>query len=256
MSDVYLSLTEREKDVLRLLAEGHDAKSVAASLNISVHAVNERLRSARRKLGVGSSRAAARLLVAAETTNHLQTGSQFLGAKKIGEVEDRPDASQTPQTKRRTPLWVGLLGGSLMIALVVAVLMAFMGAVPLQQEAAAPVTAQQVILPEAQQAAEHWLDLMDKGRWEENWAQSAASFKASTDAPAWQVAASVARSGFGQPESRDMTASARTQALPGAPEGDYHLFQYKARYSQGEAVETVVMFLEDGQWKGAGYFIR
>jgi DNA-binding CsgD family transcriptional regulator len=256
MSDVYLSLTEREKDVLRLLAEGHDAKSVATTLGISVHTVNERLRAARRKLGVGSSRAAARLLASAEATNHLQTDPQFLGPKKIGGAGDGRVEQQSPQAKRPSTLWVGLLGGSLMIGLIAAVLVAFTGSAPPQQEAAAPVPAQQVILPEARQAAEHWLDLMDKGRWQESWAQSAAAFKTATDAPAWQVAASSARSNFGQPESREMTAAARTKALPGAPDGDYHLFQFKARYSQAEAVETVVMSLEDGQWKGSGYFIR
>lgn len=59
-------LTEAERAVLRLLGQGHDTKSAAALLGISSHAVNERLREARRKLEVTSSRAAARLLLAAE----------------------------------------------------------------------------------------------------------------------------------------------------------------------------------------------
>ena len=57
-------LTDREKDVLILLATGHDAKSVAAKLGISVHAANERMRSAREKMGVTSSREAARIFAA------------------------------------------------------------------------------------------------------------------------------------------------------------------------------------------------
>lgn len=64
------NLTERERKVLRLLLAGHDAKSIAARLDISVHAVNERLRKARQKLGVGSSREAARLLAAAEAVDN------------------------------------------------------------------------------------------------------------------------------------------------------------------------------------------
>lgn len=59
-------LSESEKAVLRRLAHGHDVKSAAGELGISVHAVNERLRTARRKLAVSSSREAARLLAAAE----------------------------------------------------------------------------------------------------------------------------------------------------------------------------------------------
>ena len=60
------TLTDREKAVLRLLAKGFDAKSAARELGLSVHTVNERLRSIRRKLQVTSSREAARLLLERE----------------------------------------------------------------------------------------------------------------------------------------------------------------------------------------------
>ena len=55
-------LTERELEVLRLLAAGHTAKTIAARLGRSETSINERLRTARRKTGVGSSRELARLL--------------------------------------------------------------------------------------------------------------------------------------------------------------------------------------------------
>ena len=55
-------LNEAERNVLRLLAEGHTAKSVASEIGSTPAAVNERLREARRKTGVGSSRELARLL--------------------------------------------------------------------------------------------------------------------------------------------------------------------------------------------------
>jgi len=53
------TLTDREKETLRLLLSGHDAKSIARELGLSVHTVNERLRDARRRLHVSSSREAA-----------------------------------------------------------------------------------------------------------------------------------------------------------------------------------------------------
>lgn len=56
------ALNDKELEVLRLLAAGHTAKSIAASLNRSEASINERLRDARRKTGVGSSRELARLL--------------------------------------------------------------------------------------------------------------------------------------------------------------------------------------------------
>lgn len=60
------SLNEAERHVLLLLSQGHTVKSIAAISARSVAAVNERLRSARRKTGIGSSRELARLLRAQE----------------------------------------------------------------------------------------------------------------------------------------------------------------------------------------------
>lgn len=59
-------LSERQKEVLRLLLQFRDAKSLACSLDLSVHTVNEHLRAARRVLGVTSSRQGATLLAKAE----------------------------------------------------------------------------------------------------------------------------------------------------------------------------------------------
>lgn len=55
-------LSDREMEVLRLLVAGHTVKTIAARLGRSETSINERLRSARRKTGVGSSRELARLL--------------------------------------------------------------------------------------------------------------------------------------------------------------------------------------------------
>ena len=63
-------LTGPEKEALYLLAQGHTAKSIAALTGRSVGAVNERLREARRKTGVGSSRELARRLKAQESWNN------------------------------------------------------------------------------------------------------------------------------------------------------------------------------------------
>lgn len=63
-TDLFARLTTRECDILRLLASGHTAKTIAAQLGCSETSVNERLRDARRKTGVGSSRELARLLIA------------------------------------------------------------------------------------------------------------------------------------------------------------------------------------------------
>lgn len=78
MQDGIQTLSTREAEVLRLLLAGHDAKSVARTLGLSVHTINERLRDARRKLGVSSSREAARILAEVEQAN-----PEYLVDKKI-----------------------------------------------------------------------------------------------------------------------------------------------------------------------------
>lgn len=59
-------LTEAQREVLRLWHTRKSAKEIGRDLGITHWAVNERLRSARRVLGVGTSGEAARLLAAAE----------------------------------------------------------------------------------------------------------------------------------------------------------------------------------------------
>lgn len=116
------SLTEREKETLRLLAASHDAKSAARHLGLSVHTINERLRNARRKLGVSSSRAAVRRLAEAEGTP-----PEILVDKDFGDDAPSPTVqTQAPETRRRAPSRAWLIGGGLMVivALVLGVALA------------------------------------------------------------------------------------------------------------------------------------
>lgn len=80
-------LTDKECEALRLLARGHDAKSAAQALGLSVHTVNERLAEARRKVGVSSSRAAARRLA----QHHPEIfGPEYLGVANPAAAESVP----------------------------------------------------------------------------------------------------------------------------------------------------------------------
>jgi DNA-binding CsgD family transcriptional regulator len=100
-------LTERERQVLRLLARGHDIKSAARDLSISSSAVSDRLRQARRKLGVSTSRQAARILIAHES-DYRNDVHRFLGIR---------NASNTAQPSRaNTFARNGLVMTSLVVA--------------------------------------------------------------------------------------------------------------------------------------------
>ena len=86
MGDGVGSLSEREKQTLRLLLAGHDAKSIARELGLSVHTVNERLRDSRRKLGVASSREAARVLARAGQAEPKSVGDKEIGVGRSAAV--------------------------------------------------------------------------------------------------------------------------------------------------------------------------
>jgi len=66
-------LTGAQRKVLRLWSTRRSAKEIGRELGITHCAVNERLRSARRILGVGTSAEAARLLAAAEHSGDART---------------------------------------------------------------------------------------------------------------------------------------------------------------------------------------
>ena len=77
------ALTDKEKQTLRLLLQGHDAKTMARHLGLSVHTINERLRDARRKLATPSSREAARRLREVEADTPELLGDTGFGAVAV-----------------------------------------------------------------------------------------------------------------------------------------------------------------------------
>ena len=103
------TLSDREKTVLRLLSKGFDAKSAARELSLSVHTVNERLRSARRKLQVTSSREAARLLSE-------QEDNKSLVYKEFGVGSSSTTKDNGAKTKRASAL---IIGGLIAMSLIV-----------------------------------------------------------------------------------------------------------------------------------------
>lgn len=86
--DPLQGLTDHELEVLRLLAAGHTAKTIAMRLGRTETAVNERLRTARRKTGIGSSRELARLLEARKNRDkNIDLSNQSLTINNFGQPE-------------------------------------------------------------------------------------------------------------------------------------------------------------------------
>jgi hypothetical protein len=112
--------------------------------------------------------------------------------------------------------------------------------------------------PEAQPAAESWLALVDAGRYPESWNAGADYFKGAVDSATWVKQLNAVRAPIGDMKSRTLKSAKAAKSLPGAPDGEYVVFQFDASFAQkGTAVETVTVSREkDGAWRSAGYFIK
>lgn len=118
--------------------------------------------------------------------------------------------------------------------------------------------AQASSMTEAQAAVEAWLSLIDQGDFAQTYATAASLFKKAVAQEAWQTAAGRAREPLGRLKSRALKSATVTKTLPGAPDGDYVVFQFDASFDQkAAAVETVTAIREpDQSWHVGGYFIK
>lgn len=253
MRDALHLLTDREKQTLRLILGGHDAKSTARRLGLSVHTVNERLRDARRKLGVSSSREAARLLAEAERGVPDSVGDKELGV--VAAADDVPHGSRAAHRLA----WFG--GGMLMMSLVIAAAALSFGfsgdGAPVARPAGTPGEAVATPKPAGLGSARAWVALLDRERWEESWRTASASFKAAVPAAQWGSVIEAVRRPLGPVSARSVLNATRTSSLPGMPTGDYEVIQFRTDFARKSgAVEIVTVAREGGGWKVAGYYIR
>ena len=247
-------LTEKEKVTLRLLLAGHDAKSMARHLGLSVHTVNERLRDARRKLSVSSSREAARRLREAEAAD-----PETFGDKRIGDAQAAPAGQQgaepgaAPLANRRKR-WA--IGGFAMLSFALALLALSGGPEAAQDGAGRSAEAAPASVPAefaAAQAARQWLALVDAGNWEESWAGTAESFRSLNTVDAWRSASEAGRVPLGQVLSRSFAGE---ESIPAPPHG-LQLVRFRTDFAnRAGATETLSLAREGGSWRIAGYFIE
>jgi hypothetical protein len=111
---------------------------------------------------------------------------------------------------------------------------------------------------EARAAAESWLSLIDMQSYAASWDAAATIFKKAVAKEKWQASVQSVRGPLGHLKSRALKNTAATSALPGAPAGDYVVFQFDTSFQKkAAAVETVTAIREpDGTWHVGGYFIR
>jgi len=245
----YSALTEKEKQTLRLLLEGHDAKSMARHFGLSVHTINERLRDARRKLSASSSREAARLLRDAEGADPESMGDKAIG-DAAGAAAGQDGESDHPGTHRRAA-WA--IGGFAMISLAAAAL-ALSAAPQGAQHRADPADANPAAIAEspASDAARRWLALVDAQQWPESFAATTRSFQTLNTLEMWQSASIGGRVPLGRVLSRRLVAD---ESVPAPPNG-YRVVRFRTDFAaKPGAVETLSLAREGDGWKVAGYVI-
>lgn len=110
----------------------------------------------------------------------------------------------------------------------------------------------------AVEAARRWLALVDAGHYAHSWAEAAPIFKQAVFETQWESALKAVRTPLGQLESRELLDAKFTTTLPGAPDGEYVVIQFKTRFAKkAEAIETVTpMKDEQGVWQVSGYFVK
>lgn len=250
------TLTDKEKDALRLILRGHDAKSSARELGLSVHTVNERLRDARRKLGVTSSREAARRLLAEESDS-----PESLGDKPLGDALAAAPGAPIAASATGRWAWFGLGPGLALISigvLVMSLLLAalllpahFISGVPvsLMPASLTPSAAAEPTEAAAASAAEDFLKLIDESRWAESYAATGGQFRSLNTQERWAAVSEKVRPPLGELLTRDLVTN---EYVPAPPEG-YRLIKFRSTYANGTAqTESLSVAWEDGAWKVVG----
>jgi DNA-binding CsgD family transcriptional regulator len=250
------TLTEKEKQTLRLMVRGHDAKSIARDLGLSVHTIHERLRDARRKMAVSSSREAARLLLDVEGDSLPSPTPHLLGDSEIGaDACDPPRAERGAPTggagraDRRRLMLIGVLLMTLVLGLLAIATLSQGASAPHASPAAAETPANAELV----QFARKFLALLDQRRWEESYGLTGAAFRKLNTAQVWASVSEQVRAPLGAATSRTFMSQLD---LPAPPYG-YTVIKFRTDFaSKAEAIETVTLEREAGGWQVVGVTIE
>lgn len=250
----YHALSEKEKQTLRLMVRGHDAKSLAKHLNLSVHTVNERLRDARRKLQVSSSREAARRLLDSESPDPQNLADEEIGDADLCATVRNESASSTSQ-RHRQRLFAVVVGVIIMSSVSAIVAVSVLSGQSAQSAATSPQRREPtaaVAETDAVRAARDWLVLGDEGRWRDGWLASASSFRNANSPERWAEVARQARLPLGAVVSRTVLSQ---ESVPAPPAG-VEVVKFRTSFAnRSNIIETLTLVREDGAWRVVGCMI-
>ena len=252
MTQGFQALTEKEKETLRLLVLGYDAKSMARHLGLSIHTINERLRDARRKIAVSSSREAARQLREFECRDPEFSGDKPLRDAAAGmAVEELQAPAGAYRMVHRHGWIVGAVLMSLSLALFALSSLSGSGstsAVPQSAASSTPIAETATV-----RSVRQWLALVDAGDWSGSWNATGLSFKSLNTSDTWAEVSQSVRAPLGAVVSRTLIGE---ENVPAPPYG-YQVVKFRTSFARkAEAIETLSLSRENESWKVVGYTIE
>lgn len=108
------------------------------------------------------------------------------------------------------------------------------------------------------EAAEPWLALIDQAQYARSWETAAEQLRDNVDRRDFVKKLSGARKPLGDVVSRKLESKQYLTAVPGAPDGQYVILQYKTSFTNKQsATETITPMVDkDKKWRVSGYFIK
>lgn len=270
------ALSEKEREALRLLLAGHDAKSSARKLGVSHHAIHDRLRRAREKLGTTGSRQAALLLCAAETATPDSLVHEPFGGEATAASPEDPSSANTKRpgssgSQRRNKGLI-IMSVSILIAAAALAITSHGDAPWKNAEAvvartsgpaavvASPGQATTIVRPverlaparaRSATAARAFMVLVDAGDAAASYAAAAPTLRNAHSFDLWRLGVAI-RASDGGAQRRTLVAAERDSHPADPGHEALEILTFETIMLNGERKsERLVMALVDGGWRAA-----
>ena len=105
---------------------------------------------------------------------------------------------------------------------------------------------------------DHWLDLIDRGKFDESWIAAAVVLQETITQKEWSADLAARQPKLGRTIMRERKSETYSKTLRGAPTGDYVIVTYLTKFEKIPLVEETLAVAKDaiGQWHVAGYDIQ
>lgn len=109
---------------------------------------------------------------------------------------------------------------------------------------------------DARQAALASLQRIDAKAYDDAWEHASSIFRGAVTKEDWLTTVTNLREPQGLFQQRMQRSAVAKTDPASSPKGDYILITYDAQFSEGIVIETLILYLDDGQWQMAGYFLK